>query len=154
MTKQTLSLSGRQTRWGLLGLTAAPLLGACAYNLGCPIPSLICPIQHWTGIPCPTCGMTRSFMAIARGDVLQALQYHLFGPVLFLIFLITVVHISWELWHQQKLSGIYFTWMKRRRFILSSLGLYGVYYGLRLYYLYATGALVAAWQQAPLSQLF
>jgi len=41
-----------------------------------------CPFHELTGRSCLTCGMTRSFAAIGRGDVSSAFQYHLFAPVL------------------------------------------------------------------------
>lgn len=28
----------------------------------------VCPVRAAAGIPCPTCGMTRAFVALARGD--------------------------------------------------------------------------------------
>lgn len=154
MAADALSRSGRNLRWSLLGLTGAPLLGAYAYNLGYQLPGLVCPIRQWTGIPCPTCGMTRSFMAIVQGDLQQAVHHHLFGPVLFLIFLIATVHISLELFRQRRLQPFYSSWIKRRQLVFTSLGLYLLYYGLRLQHLYCTGALAVAWQQAPLSHFF
>jgi hypothetical protein len=45
-------------------------------------------------IDCPFCGMTRSFVALAHGDVAAALRFHPAGPLLFLamaVFLVTVV---------------------------------------------------------------
>jgi Protein of unknown function (DUF2752) len=34
-------------------------------------------------LPCPLCGMTRSFVAFAHGDVAAALRFHPGGPLLF-----------------------------------------------------------------------
>lgn len=36
-------------------------------------------------VPCPGCGLTRSFRAIWRGDLSQAIRYHPLGPLLFLL---------------------------------------------------------------------
>ena len=41
-----------------------------------------CPLRQLTGIPCPTCYLTRSVLATLRGDLAQALEWHAFGPVL------------------------------------------------------------------------
>lgn len=32
-----------------------------------------CPVKTWLGVPCPTCGTTRSALALARFDVVEAL---------------------------------------------------------------------------------
>lgn len=42
-------------------------------------------------IPCPLCGMTRSFAALAHGDVAAALRFHPAGPLLFVAILVFVV---------------------------------------------------------------
>ena len=38
-----------------------------------------------TGLPCPTCGMTRSFRASVRGDLAAGFRHQPFGPFLCLI---------------------------------------------------------------------
>lgn len=42
----------------------------------------ICLIYNTTGVPCPTCGMTRSYLALFQGNLRQALVYH---PLFFLV---------------------------------------------------------------------
>lgn len=44
---------------------------------------IVCMMRAATGIPCPGCGLTRSFCAIAKGEVGRAFHFHLLGPVLF-----------------------------------------------------------------------
>ncbi len=44
------------------------------------LPGWSCPIRHATGIPCPTCFLTRSISASLNGNLGQALEYHVFGP--------------------------------------------------------------------------
>lgn len=44
----------------------------------------ICGFKNFTGLPCPACGLTHSFCAIAKGDFLDAFSYNLLGPPLFL----------------------------------------------------------------------
>lgn len=43
----------------------------------------ICPFFNITGIPCPGCGLTRSFVCLAHGHVREALLWHPLGPVMF-----------------------------------------------------------------------
>jgi hypothetical protein len=42
-------------------------------------------------IDCPFCGMTRSFVALAHGDVTAAFRFHPAGPLLFAAMLIGLV---------------------------------------------------------------
>jgi hypothetical protein len=46
------------------------------------------------GIDCPMCGMTRSFVALAHGDVAAAFAFHPAGPLLFVAMLACVVAIA------------------------------------------------------------
>lgn len=92
-----LSRQERLSRWGFLGLTTAPLVGAALFNHTGTPPFLLCLFRATTGIPCPGCGLTRSFMAIARGNVEDALRMHLFGPVLFLAFTVAAILMAIEL---------------------------------------------------------
>ena len=45
------------------------------------IPGLSCPVRSLTGVPCPTCFLTRATVAALTGDLSSSLQWHLFGPV-------------------------------------------------------------------------
>lgn len=40
-----------------------------------------CIMRILTGLPCPGCGMTRSWVHVAHGDVLTAFEYNFFGPL-------------------------------------------------------------------------
>ncbi len=42
----------------------------------------VCWFQGLWGIGCPTCGLTRSFVSLAHGDVVEAFGWHPMGPVL------------------------------------------------------------------------
>ena len=45
------------------------------------IPGLSCPMRALTGVPCPTCFLTRATSAALTGDLSGSLQWHLFGPI-------------------------------------------------------------------------
>ena len=51
------------------------------------LPGISCPIRNITGIPCPTCFLTRSTCLALQGDLEDSFKMHLFGPfvALFLI---------------------------------------------------------------------
>jgi hypothetical protein len=51
-------------------IAAAPL----ALALAAHVPA--CPLRRWTGIACLSCGGTRAMLALARGDLPQALAFN------------------------------------------------------------------------------
>ena len=51
----------------LAGLLCAFLIGLLRHG---------CPIYNLTHIPCPSCGVTRAWLAFLRGDLGLALRYH------------------------------------------------------------------------------
>jgi hypothetical protein len=130
---------GRLVRWGILGLSSAPIFGAYVYNQGHRIGFLKCPILHFTGIPCPSCGMTRAFMAIARWDLHKAIEYHLFSPIIFTGFVITIVHVSFELLVKRQVTTFYIKWCKIKKAKFFMLFLFLSYYLIRLYWWKQTG---------------
>ena len=46
----------------------------------------LCLFYHLTGLPCPGCGLTRSFVCLGHGQFLEALHWHPLGPAIFLLF--------------------------------------------------------------------
>lgn len=46
------------------------------------LPSL-CPFHNLSGVPCPGCGLTRSFVCLAHGQIAAAFEFHPLGPLLF-----------------------------------------------------------------------
>ena len=63
-------------------LVPAALTGYLWLKGGWPVlPGLSCPLRALSGIPCPTCFLTRATCASLRGDWHQALQLHAFGPL-------------------------------------------------------------------------
>ena len=43
----------------------------------------LCWFRATFGIECPFCGMTRSFVSLAHGDIASAFRFHPAGPLLF-----------------------------------------------------------------------
>ena len=63
-------------------LIPATLTGALwLKGLHSGLPGLGCPLRALTGVPCPTCFLTRATAAALTGDLSGSLQWHLFGPV-------------------------------------------------------------------------
>jgi hypothetical protein len=62
---------------GVIGLVVAAALPASHIADG----PVICPFRRLTGLPCPGCGLTRSWVYLVHGDVHAALWANPFGPV-------------------------------------------------------------------------
>ncbi len=92
------SISRDEHLW-ILGLALAALIASFALHpcdgdhlcLSAPgierqiqIPQ-VCAFRLITRIPCPGCGLTRSFVAMAHGEILAAWEFNPMGPVLFLL---------------------------------------------------------------------
>ncbi len=70
----------------------------------------LCYIRNVTGIPCPSCGSTRSVLHLAQGHFQEALQNNPLGFVLFLLLillptglfydLIRQKEVTWQLWNK------------------------------------------------------
>jgi hypothetical protein len=70
-------------------LAASPFLSPHTAASG----PVLCPFRRITGMPCPGCGMTRSFVALAHGDLGAALAFNRLGPLLMVVF---VVALAWK----------------------------------------------------------
>lgn len=87
-------LSGTQ----VVGATTVAVVGAAALGAACVFsPSGVesgpplCPFAVMTGLPCPGCGLTRSWVAFMHGDVGSAFTFNAFGPVFLVLTAVTVV---------------------------------------------------------------
>lgn len=76
---------------GILG-TAWVLPGMWARGVN-PIPP--CIFHQVTGLPCPMCGGTRSFAAMAHGNLVGAVHVFPIGPLMFLALVAAVVYAAW-----------------------------------------------------------
>jgi hypothetical protein len=92
--------------WVMLGLSVAVIVLACLLSVrgdqrvefgglhGWPIPEL-CQSKAMFGIDCPGCGLTRSFIHLAHGDVTASFQRHRLG---WLVALFVVLQIPYRVW--------------------------------------------------------
>lgn len=56
----------------------------------------VCIVKHVTGMPCPSCGSTRSVISLTKGDFQQALTTNPLGYIIGLIMLISPLWISFD----------------------------------------------------------
>ena len=125
-------------------------VGVSHWGLQFPFPP--CLFQWAFGLPAPSCGLTRSVVALMAGDWPRALSYHLFGPVFVVLATTLTLATSFELITQRSITDWYERlWRSRATVILFSL--YVAYYGVRLWIRYTLPSLpwglddTIAWQQ-------
>ena len=52
------------------------------------LPGISCPLRQITGVPCPTCFLTRSTCLALQGDLEDSFKMHIFGPFIALFLII------------------------------------------------------------------
>lgn len=73
---------------GLLGVGVAAALDPATIEHG----PVVCPFRLLTGLPCPGCGLTRSWVFALHGDIGAATTAHPFGvPLLVLVLVLAGV---------------------------------------------------------------
>lgn len=73
-----------------------------------------CIFRHVTGIPCPSCGSTRSVLSLINGNILGAIQWNPLGIVLAGILTVSPFWIIYDLIMLK--SGLYNTFLKAENF--------------------------------------
>jgi hypothetical protein len=81
----------RRSRAIEAGVLALGLIGALLANPDRPLPVEVCAFKYLTGLPCPTCGLTRAVCHALRGDWISSLTYHPAG------ILVAAILIGWML---------------------------------------------------------
>lgn len=57
---------------------------------------VLCPFRLLTGLPCPACGLTRSWVYLAHGQVGESFAAHPLGPATVLAAVVTVGWIGYS----------------------------------------------------------
>jgi len=68
----------------------------------------ICLLKHFTNIPCPSCGSTRSLLSILNGNFLEGFYLNPFGYILLVIMITAPVWVIYDwLNNSQSLLSFY-----------------------------------------------
>ncbi len=62
----------------------------------------LCLVKHITGIPCPSCGSTRSVLALINGNIREAASLNPFGFIIALIMLVTPLWMAYDTLSKRK----------------------------------------------------
>jgi hypothetical protein len=66
---------------------------------------VLCPLRAVTGIPCPSCGLTRALAHLWRGHWADAIHFHPFVPLVFLLILALAFMLAFELVTHKSIIG-------------------------------------------------
>jgi hypothetical protein len=96
------SLMTRWRGWVLLLVLTTVFVIAALWSPPDEPQFVLCPFRALTHYPCPGCGMTRAFCALAHGQFWRAIKFNALSPLLFLFALAawayaaaTVLRIEW-----------------------------------------------------------
>ncbi|MGK2317218.1 DUF2752 domain-containing protein [Gordonia rhizosphera] len=78
---------------GLAAVGVATAVSPAALSDG----PVLCPFRHVTGLPCPGCGLTRSWVALGHGDIASSFGFNAFGPVFAAIAVVATGLAIWTL---------------------------------------------------------
>ncbi len=57
-----------------------------------------CWFRRLSSLPCPGCGLTRSFISLAKGELLRAWRFNPVGPILFVLVAAQIPYRVWQHW--------------------------------------------------------
>lgn len=57
----------------------------------------VCVIHHFLHVPCPSCGSTRSVLALMHGDIIGGLYWNPLGIVIFMVMVLSPFWIAYDL---------------------------------------------------------
>ena len=114
-------------------VAAGVILVAALLFLGPPenLPFTTCEFHALTGHSCLTCGMTRSLHAISHGALTESLRYHLMGPAVFILMLLSFIVLALEVMSGKRLE-IDTGGRNRRQVVLLFAVVWLTYWGVRL----------------------
>ncbi|WP_330202706.1 DUF2752 domain-containing protein [Cyanobacterium sp. Dongsha4] len=152
-TKIKLSNSDIKIRFFQFLLLTSPLVASYFFSYSTYKSPFSCPILAFTGIPCPSCGLTRSFLSLTRGNVWESFSYHLFGPVIYSSLIVFSLHLLLEIFYKKKIRNKYSTVINDIKIKYLILVSFIIYYVFRLLYLQINGDLINNFQHSPLGEI-
>ncbi|KNX39578.1 hypothetical protein VV01_17955 [Luteipulveratus halotolerans] len=81
------------TAWWAGGLIAAVTAAAVLPPAAAGSGPVLCPFRRLTGLPCPGCGLTRSWVDTAHGHLGSAFELNPFGPITFALAVAAVLMV-------------------------------------------------------------
>lgn len=73
----------------------------------------VCLFKQLTTVPCPSCGSTRSVVALLNGNLIDSVLYNPFGLLIFLFLLITPFWLLHEVVFKQSTLFTFYRWTEQ-----------------------------------------
>jgi hypothetical protein len=115
-----------------------------------PNSPVLCPLRAVTGIPCPSCGLTRALAHLERGHLAEALKFHPFSPLLFVLALGLLILLLLEM---ATAKAILFNPLKNRRSIYIFFAIVVVFQVGRTAIFFAHGGWNVVWHENIFARL-
>ena len=81
----------------------------------------ICLFHKISGYPCPSCGLTRSFINTAHLSLTKAFRFHFLGPLLFTGVLLTVLYLLYRVVGGKRKITI--NWTKKEMYLFLTIAI-------------------------------
>lgn len=143
--------SKRIAMFTLLGLSAV-FLASVLFKPPAGDYFTICGFKNFTGLPCPGCGLTHSFCALGKGDVVSAAWFNLLGPVVFLVMMVIWTRAACVLADRTRIVESLDRIAERFNWVRSLAYAFAVYGLVRIAYIIVVNPV--GFRDSPLSQLF
>jgi uncharacterized membrane protein len=111
----------------------------------------VCGFKNFTGLPCPGCGLTHSFCALAKGSIGEAFEFNLLGPLLYAVLVLVWVRSACVLFNRENAVRVFDRIAERFNVVRAFAYAFVVYGTARIVYLLVFQS--AAYQESPLSRL-
>ncbi len=113
---ETLTTREKRGRWAALAALSAGFVATFLLNPIAPLGGVkMCGFLKLTGLPCPTCGMTRAMCCISHGLFEESLYFNYMGFAVYGAALVCVGVLATEL-----AAGRQFRWYRPRRMWLTT----------------------------------
>jgi hypothetical protein len=134
------SVRFRRSRLGAAFGAAAALVVSYLYAPFVDAGPVLCPLHALMGLPCPCCGLTHAFCALARLDIRAALSAHGLAPLVFSAVVLTPAVCGYELATGRRLFE---RWFRSRTLAGVVASVFAVHHAVRLSVWVADGTLVS-----------
>jgi hypothetical protein len=73
-----------------------------------------CPMKNLSGLPCPSCGTTRSTMLLTKGDILNAIQINPLGLLAFGFLILAPCWLLYDHLKRKDSAWLTFRWFENK----------------------------------------
>ena len=109
---ELISRRGRFVRIGMLAFLLFAYVTSCSIDRSGLPGVVLCPLRATTGLSCPSCGFTRSFVAMAHGEMSVAAHLNVLSMPVFAMGILLIPLLFFELMTRRDLLD---RWLRRHR---------------------------------------